>query len=146
MRKEEFNIYEFHQKIKRINEEYSETELLEKQYVIEQKLLNEYIENYTVEMNIKKEYQEIQHKLNHIQEYNTYHTVAESIITEYNKLLNCTIKNSFMKKPKHTVEENVLKKKEELKFPSFPLFFPPLKMGTTFHGSHRTSITNPLIQ
>ena len=114
MRKEEFNIYEFHQKIKRINEEYSETELLEKQYVIEQKLLNEYIENYTVEMNIKKEYQEIQHKLNHIQEYNTYHTVAESIITEYNKLLNCTIKNSFMKKPKHTIDEHVLKRKEEL--------------------------------
>jgi len=113
MRKEDFNIYEFHQKIKRLCEKYTDTELFEKQSLIQQQM-NEYTENYTVEMNIKKEYQDIQQKISQVQEYNNYSTVAETIILEFNKLLNCTIKNNFMKKSKHTIDENVTKRKEEL--------------------------------
>jgi hypothetical protein len=113
MKKEDFNIYEFHHKIKTICSEITEIELQQQQELL-QFQLNDKQEQYNIELQIRKELQEIQYKLNQLQEYQTYIIQAIHIVSEFNTLLNCTVKNSFMKKPKANLDEHVVKRKVEL--------------------------------
>lgn len=135
MKKDEFNVYEFHIMLEKIIApmKYDETHIQRKMH-IEQLLLDKSI-SYTDELEYNKEITEINHKIDLFTSYQEYKTLTDNIIQEYKTVLNCTIKDSFVKKKNNVTPDVMLRKKKCVEdylniirsFPNLTSFLPQFK-------------------
>jgi hypothetical protein len=107
MKREEFNIYEFHQLL---SQEIHKIPY-DKQHLIDMEERLSHTTMYTDELKLTQEIQE--YKRNEIlrTEFTDFTLLVNPIVQEYNELLNCTIKDSFLKKKKVTTEVTTQKTK-----------------------------------
>lgn len=128
VKKEEFNLYEFHRQLQQTVTQFNESYWLDKKEKI---LKQTNHRTYSEELQYQKDLKDIQTHLDTWYENETFSNLADInvIIKEYYELLNCTIKNSFMKKKKIVPDEEIMKRKIELveqylfKIKPFPLLF-----------------------
>lgn len=106
MKKDEFNVYEFHLQITKMVMELSESHLQAKMEDIQRNLGSSFEE----ELKQKQELHAIEEKLSFLSIYQTFHETVYNIVDQFKQLLNCTIKDSFMKKKKSFSEIQVQKK------------------------------------
>ena len=106
MKKEDFNVYEFHQQILKQNPDES-LDQLEHSLEEVQKMSSITFEE---ELFVKQKSKEIQYKILYKKQINEFNLEINDTVLQFNQLLNCTIKDSFMKKKKSSSEINIQKK------------------------------------
>lgn len=112
MKKDEFNIYEFHQSLTKNIEPLIKETCIEHKISSTEDLLKNSI-TYTEEVKYIQEIQELKQKHQLSNAYEVFNNLVYPILDEYKELLNCTIKDSFIKK-KNNVSLQILTKKKEL--------------------------------
>ena len=106
MKKEDFNIYEFHQQLSALCGDVPIKEMVSKYDEIKDVT----IDNFEEELRCKQEIRDLQVKITFNTTFVTFDNDTKSIINQFKELLNCTIKDSFTKKKKATSDVNIQKK------------------------------------
>ena len=112
MKKDEFNVYEFHQGIKKCIEPLLTDMDVESKINSMEDLVRHSV-NYNEEVKYIQEIQELKQKNLLIKSYLMFHDLSHAILEEYKELLNCTVKDTFIKK-KNTLSVQILTRKKEL--------------------------------
>jgi hypothetical protein len=105
MKKEEFNLYEFHQLLSNMVSEESIDQLKIRLEEIQSKPSTVFED----ELRFKQMSRDIQTKIQYTIIFHQYEQETIPIIDQFKKLLNCTIKDTFMKKKQTTSEINTKK-------------------------------------
>lgn len=140
VKRDDFNIYEFHQNMVQTISSVSDIELLQSQSDIKTKLnqtnSNEEIK-WQNELKYQKELKEIHQKLSIWYDFNSFNIQVNELVQKFYALLNCTIVNSFTKKKK-PMDENINKQKLQLihtyieQIQQYPLLY---ELLPTFHDT-----------
>jgi len=138
MKKDEFNIYEFHQSLyKTIEPLLHETDLESRLISIEELVKTSL--TYTEEVKYIQEIQELKQKQLLKSSYLECTERTATLMDEYREMLNCTVKDSFIKK-KNRIPTDIVSKKKELvdqylkyvhSFPVLINYLPCLNEDTT---------------
>jgi hypothetical protein len=106
MKKDDFNVYEFHQQLLKM--------IPGENLLLLQKSLDDIKSKPSItfedELQTKQHIKEIEQKINFISSFTEFNELSEEIVNQFNQLLNCTIKDTFMKKKKSGSEINNQKK------------------------------------
>jgi hypothetical protein len=96
MKREEFHIYEFHQELQSKIQHHD----IKKINCMEEKLSSPM--SYVEELKLNKDIHEAKHQMNIESSFREFTSQVFPLVEEYNNLLNCTIKDSFLKKKRQT--------------------------------------------
>ncbi len=136
MKKEEFNVYEFHQTLIKLVSHDTIDELTERL----QKLQTCSTLSFDEELKNKQDIRDIQNKITYSSTFLLFDEKTKQIVEQFNQLLNCTIKDSFMKKKKTQSEINTHKTqlitdylKEVYKYSIFSCYLPQFDEHVRHH-------------